>query len=346
MTTADITIRGAGILGLSVAWACLQQGAKVQVVDPYGAASGSSGGIVGALAPHVPEKWSPKHQFQFESLIMAERFWADVEQQGGAHSGYKRVGRLQPIATENVLALSHVRAKNAQTLWQGHASWSVIPSDPNEPWAPISPTGFLIHDTLSARIHPRMACNALVLALKANGVDIQPQAKDCGKILWATGVTGLNDLTATRGVMAGAGEKGQAALLRFDARDAPQLYADYLHVIPHADGTVGIGSTSERYYDDPNTTDHQLEDIITRIRHALPVLADAPVIERWANLRPRSHNRAPLLGLWPDRPNHFIANGGFKIAFGLAPKIGEVMANLMLNGINDIPPNFDAQFSL
>ena len=42
---------------------------------------------------------------------------------------------------------------------------------------------------------------------------------------------------------------------------------------------------------------------------------------RWAGLRPRARSRAPMLGAWPGRPGHFIANGGFKIGplfgFGL-----------------------------
>ncbi len=81
---ADITVRGAGVFGLAIAWTCVQRGAKVQVVDPLGAGSGSSGGLVGALAPHVPENWNPKKQFQLESLLMAAAFWAQVEACGGA----------------------------------------------------------------------------------------------------------------------------------------------------------------------------------------------------------------------------------------------------------------------
>ena len=73
---------------------------------------------------------------------------------------------------------------------------------------------------------------------------------------------------------------------------------------------------------------------------ALPVLADAPVLERWAGLRPRSHNRAPMLGAWPDQKGHFIANGGFKIGFGIAPKVAEVMADLMLESRDTIPEAF------
>lgn len=325
---------------------CTLRGAKVCLVDPNGPAAGSSGGFVGALSPHVPERWEPKKQFQLESLLMAQGFWDNVQEHGGLNTGYMRTGRLQPISSDNVLALSHKRTENAKTLWQGQAKWSVIAADTENPWQPNSPAGMLIHDDLSAHLHPRMACAALVAALSAKGVEVQTDAPESGKTIWATGVQGLLDLSVAHDHEVGAGEKGQAALLKFDMPNAPQLYADYLHVIPHVDGTVAVGSSSERYFDDPQSTDHQIEDIIARIRIALPILADAPVIDRWAGLRPRSRTRAPILGAWPDRPNHFIANGGFKIAFGMAPKIAEVMADLVLEAHDNIPDVFDIQASL
>ena len=74
----DITIRGAGIMGLTLAWHCLNLGASVRVIDPNGIANGASGGIVGALAPHVPENWNSKKQFQLESLIYSQKFWQSV----------------------------------------------------------------------------------------------------------------------------------------------------------------------------------------------------------------------------------------------------------------------------
>lgn len=79
----DVTVRGAGIFGLSIARICARRGAKVQVVDPSGPGAGSSGGLVGALAPHVPENWNAKKAFQFDSLIMAEPFWRQIEDTGG-----------------------------------------------------------------------------------------------------------------------------------------------------------------------------------------------------------------------------------------------------------------------
>ena len=49
---------------------------------------------------------------------------------------------------------------------------------------------------------------------------------------------------------------------------------------------------------------------------------------------------------WPDRPGHFIANGGFKIGFGMAPMVGEVMADLVLEGRDAIPQGFRVEDSL
>ncbi len=342
----DVTVRGAGIFGLSIALACAQRGAAVCVVDPNGAGSGSSGGLVGALAPHVPENWNTKKAFQFEALMMAEGFWRDVAEQGGVSPGYARTGRLQPIGDARALDLAHARSETAKDLWQGKAEWHVRPVDAFGDWTPPSATGYVIHDTLSARMHPRQACAALVAALKSLNVDIVAQAPDRGAVIHATGAAGLAALSLELGKVIGTGIKGQSALLQYDARDAPQVFAETLHFIPHEDGTLGIGSTTEREFDDPHGTDHLLDDVIERARLVMPVLRDAKVIARWAGMRPRAKSRAPVLGTYPGKPRHFIANGGFKIGFGMAPKVAQVMADLMLDGQDTIPDAFRVETCL
>ena len=346
---ADITIRGAGVFGLSIAWTCVQAGAAVQVIDPHGAGAGASGGLVGALAPHVPENWNPKKQMQFDSLIAAEAFWAGVEAAGGVPSGYGRTGRLQPVADEAALALARARGETARDLWQGRAVWEVIAADAAGDFAPLSPTGHLIRDTLSARLHPRRACAALVAALASRGVQVVPEGADRGTVIWATGAAGLAALSDHLGRAVGAPVKGQAALLS-PARplppEAPQLFVDGLHVIAHADGSVAVGSTSERDFADPAATDAQLDDVIARAIAAMPALAGAQVTQRWAGLRPRARSRAPMLGPWPGRPGHLVANGGFKIGFGMAPAVARMIADLALSGRDTIPPAFRVEASL
>ena len=343
MATVDVTIRGAGAFGLSVAWACQKAGASVRVIDPNGVAAGASGGIVGALAPHVPEQWNPKKAFQLESLLMAESWWAEVEQAGGLTSGYARTGRLQALP-ENALELAQERGRNAQTLWQGRAVWDVIKAQ--DGFAPNSESGLLIHDTLTGRIHPKQACLSLAAAIQASGGEIVNDAPHEGHVVWATGWEGLEELTAQHTRLVGAGIKGQAILLDFDARTAPQLFIDGLHIIPHFDGTTAIGATTERDFDAPFTTDAQCDTLLAKARNAVPALQDAPEIRRWAGLRPRARTRAPMLGAHPFRKGEFIANGGFKIGFGMAPLAAEKLAQLILLGENTIPPDFDPIASL
>ena len=342
MAMAEITVRGAGIFGLSIAWECLRRGARVQVIDPHGPGAGASGGLVGALAPHVPENWNAKKAFQLDSLLMAGQFWAGVAQAGGQDPGYGRTGRYQPIADDAALALAQARATGAQSLWQGQADWQIVEQKTAGPLAPESPTGLLIHDTLTARLHPQAACRALVAAITARGGQITAQGPDRGLVVHATGVAGLREISAECGKNFGDGVKGQAALLGVAQPLAPQVFANGVHIVPHTDGTTAIGSTSERVFDSPDSTDAQLDAVIAAACHALPALRGAPVLARWAGLRPRARSRAPVLGAHPTKEGQFIANGGFKIGFGMAPKVAQTMALLLLEGQDTIPDGFRA----
>lgn len=346
LAMADVTIYGAGIFGLSVAWSCVKRGATVQIIDPNGLGAGSSGGIVGALAPHTPENWNDKKQFQFESLIMAETYWNEIAEDSGMSPGYARSGRIQPINDARTLELAKARQEGAKTLWQGRAAWLIKDVAEIGDWCPHTQTGKVIFDTLSARLHPRQACAALAAALRAKGVLIHADAPSSGIEVWATGWHGLLELSNALGRPVGNGVKGQSVLLRHDRRSCPQLFADALHIIPHEDGTVAIGSTSEREFEDPSSTDEQADALLSRARAALPELSEAVEIARWASVRPRAKSRAPMLGSHPLKQGAFIANGGFKIGFGMAPKVGEVMADLILDGRDTIPEGFRIEASL
>ena len=341
LATPDLTVRGAGIFGLSVAWAATRRGARVRVTDTGRIGAGASGGIVGAMAPHVPEGWNDKKAFQLESLLMAQDWWAAVELAGGVSPGYARLGRLQPLADAAAVAVAQERAAGAARLWQGRAVWRVIPAT-GTGWEPSSPSGWLVEDTLTARIAPRAALTALVAAIRARGGEVLEgvAAEDTsGPVVWATGVAGLSDLSRDMGQEVGGGQKGQAALLWLSLPDAPQIFAEGVHLVPHADGTVAVGSTTERDSVGPGTDD-RLDALIARARDLCPALADAPVVDRWAGYRPRAIHRAPVMGAWPERPGHYLANGGFKIGFGIAPGLAEVMADLVLAGQDRIPPEF------
>ncbi|MDP3262418.1 MAG: FAD-dependent oxidoreductase [Tabrizicola sp.] len=341
--TVDVTVRGAGIFGLSIAFACARRGARVRVIDPGGVGAGSSGGLVGALAPHVPEAWNGKKQFQLESLLMAEGWWAEVGAVSGLATGYLRSGRLQPLMDARAVEVARGREVTAAALWGDAAVWRV--EDAPAGWGPVSATGLVVRDTLTARLSPRIGLAALAGAVVALGGEVVRDGTEAGAVVDATGVAGLAALSGSVGRAVGGGVKGQAAALRFDAAGWPQVFADALHIVPHVNGTVAIGSTSESAWQDLGT-DAALEALIAQAVAAVPMLEGAAVVERWAGVRPRARSRAPMLGPWPGRPGWFVANGGFKIGFGMAPKVAEVMADLVLERRDGVPDGFRVEASL
>ncbi len=341
----DLTVMGAGIFGLSVAFACARRGARVRVIDTRGVGAGASGGVVGALAPHVPENWNAKKAFQLESLMMAEAYWAEVDGLSGLASGYGRLGRLQPLADARAVELAQAREVSAGALWGEAAEWRVV--EDVGAWRPESATGAWVWDSLSARLHPRRASESLAGAvLMLGGEVVVGEGPVEGRVVWATGYEGLLVLSKEMGRPVGAGVKGQAVVLEYEASGLPQLFVDGVHVVPHDDETVAVGSTSEREFDDPDAVDGLVEQVLAKAVAAVPVLAGARVVARWAGVRPRARSRAPMLGAWPGRDGAFIANGGFKIGFGMAPKVGEVMADLVLENRDGIPDGFRVEDSL
>ncbi|MTH76651.1 NAD(P)/FAD-dependent oxidoreductase [Paracoccus aestuariivivens] len=331
MASAKITVAGAGIFGLSCAWELARRGQPVRVYEIDRIGAGSSGGHVGALAPHAPENWNDKKQIQLDALIAASDWWAEVAQVGGVDSGYGRTGRIQPVAAGSEDRMRE-RIAAAKQQWP---DWAVIEmtDTPVAGMVPVSASGLWLIDHLTARISPRRAGAALAAAIRAKGGEIiEGMPAPDAPAIWATGVAGLAPF-------GGNGVKGQSALLALDMKDQPQIFADGVHIVPHSDGTVAVGSTSERENYDTGT-DSQLEDLIAKARTLCPALADAPVVDRWAGIRPRALSRAPIVGAWPGRAGHYIANGGFKIGLAMAPAAAGMLADLILDGHDRIPEGF------
>ncbi len=349
--TADILVVGAGIFGLATALACADRGLSVIVADQEGPGAGASGGPVGALSPHPPERWSAKRAFQLRTLLAAEDYWTTVAARGGVDPGFGRVGRIIPLTTPAARGLAEARAVEAARLWPG-ALWQVRDAAPGWLAGDAAPEG-VVWETLSARIDPRRAIAALAAALSARGGEIRAGwralaveaggvrfdrgAISAGAVVLAAGMGGF-DLAAPVLGRLGTGVKGQAALLGGGVAGRPMLYADGLYIVPHADGTVAVGATSEADWTDATGTDAALDALVRRARALCPDLA--PVLARWAGVRPRGPRPDPMLGPVPGWEGVFVANGGFRTGLGLAPAVGPAVAAMIAGETPDLPPGF------
>lgn len=331
----DVLVVGAGVFGLSVAWSCRASGLRVRVLEAGRAGQGASGGIVGALTPHAPSRWRPMMEFQFRALLSLADRVAEIETATGLDCGYARLGRLTPLPTEKARAGAERDAEAAPGVWGDAAAFSLLDDGPHPGWPASAPFG-LVHDTVSARIDPRAYVGALAAGLGdciEEGVAVSSFSHDgvamTGGGPFAAGSTVISAGWQSWSLLpefSGAAVKGQAALLQADASDLPVIYADGLYVIPHGSDRVAVGSTSEKRFDQPFTTDGLLDDVLARAGAVCPLLVGAPVVERWAGLRPKPPSREPVVGPVPGRPGLWIAGGGYKISFGIAHAVGDAVA--------------------
>lgn len=358
---ADLVIIGGGIFGLWAARKAAQRGLNVLLLDAGRLGAGTSGGLLGALMAHMPDRWNAKKQLQFDGLVSLPTEVATLEAETGLKAGYRRVGRLIPLPKPHLRPIAERHQAEALTNWhQGeHAfQWSVAESPSVEGWpaGDMCPAG-LVYDTLAARVSPRLLTAAIGQSLRHHPrVEIREAAHVVGivpkdntivlvdgsrvgyqKLLVAAGCGSFPLLSALGPALTeplGRPVKGQAALLRADVPDdLPLLYLDGLYAVPHEGGHVAIGSTSENSFDDPKSTDEKLTDLIEAARRLAPRLQKAEVVERWAGLRPRAVGGDPMVGPHPDAPDVFALTGGFKVSFG----IGHLLADAVLDMILGVP---------
>lgn len=359
--TYDVAIAGAGIFGLAIARAAIEAGLKTVVFDRAYVGAGSSGGVLGALMPHMPARWNPKKEFQFQALSCLEERIRLLETETGQTCGYARCGRILPLTTTDKLEHHLERAEESRLRWKSEETgftYVVEAAGSRSDWldAAAAPHG-IVYETLAARISPRQYLAALSAFVRQRGTlmegievtDFDPtnsriesvggQVVARARSLVVTGGFAAFDLIERlTGERVGRGEKGQALLLDGKGlEDRPAIYCDGLYVVPHANGTVAIGSTSDREFQDDLPSADRSTELLQRATAFCPPLKGREVISDWAGIRPRCHKRDPLVGRLPGHEKVFAATGGFKISFGIAHLIADALI-AEISGKNPVIP--------
>lgn len=358
--SCDLLVAGGGTVGLWLARLASERGFSVILCDAKTIGGGASGGPLGALMPHMPERWNPKKQFQFEALRDLEGAIAAVESDTGLATGYRRVGRILPLMEPRHRELARQRGSEAARVWQGLFAWRVADDAVTKGWpSEVAMPAGMVHETLAARVDPRRLAGALAASLEndhrvriiercaLNGLCENRATMSDGRTISAertvvaAGHSSFPLLARLLGedIELGSAVKGQAAVLKAEIdHDRPIIFHDGIYIVPHEVGRVAVGSTSEDVFDDPLSCDGKLEDVITRAASLCPVLKNAVLLERWAGLRPKAIGRDPMIGVLPGQPALVVATGGFKITLGIARRMAQAALSIAEKGDCDFLP--------
>ncbi len=344
----DIAVAGAGIFGLSIAYRAITKGLRTIVLEASYVGAGSSGGVLGALMPHMPARWNPKKEFQFQSLLSLEGHIRQLEAETGLSCGYARCGRILPLTTRDKLDHHLERAEESRLRWHPKVTgftYDVEPAGSRSDWLDASAAPFgIVYETLAARVSPRGYLAALAAHVRRHAVMME-NAEVAGfdeasspvrladgetvssrTLVLAGGFSTFDLIERFTGERIGRGEKGQALLMDGEGlENEPAIYCDGLYVVPHGDGTIAIGSTSDRAFADADPSPARSTELVERATRFCRKLAGRKVLSDWAGIRPRCHKRDPLVGRLPGHGCLYAATGGYKISFGIAHLIADCL---------------------
>lgn len=340
MSSYDICISGAGIIGLSLALELHRRGASVVVFDrtePLAEASTAAAGMLAAYDPENPPQLLPLSEF---SLALYPKFLDHL---------FDLSGLTVPLHTSTTLQLipeSHREFARQLPILGTEALSLLLPqlnlSDDKR---------FLLLSEHS--LDPRELARALLAAVRSTTIELRPN----------TPIRLLRSLTDSVEIHTGTDALHASRFVDCSgAWSAPLSLPPNLHISPRKGQMLAVELPlsmplhvvlrTPDIYIVPRTTDPArtraiigatVEDVgydktvhpadIARLRdHAaslLPPIAESRELETWAGLRPTTADRLPLLGAIPGHHNQFLATGHYRNGILLAPATAHVMAELI-----------------
>jgi glycine oxidase len=356
----DVVVIGGGGIGCACAWELAKRGLHVVVVErgtPGREATWAAAGMLSALS-------DDDHPADLLLLARASRdrypaFVEELQHATGVELAYRSLGSLR-VALDDAEAASlrrwvaHQREVGIEAEWlDADAVRRLEPS-----LAPGVRGGALARG--EQHIDNRRLGRAVWAAAVAAGVHFR-LGVPATRILGADSgrVTGVELATGERieagSVVLAAGSwsgllsglprplpvvpvRGQ--MLALEAVPTPIariVMTTRCYLIPDAGGRVLVGATVERAGFHPVVTPAGLRHLADAAAAAAPALADAPVAEVWAGLRPGTPDGLPILGLDPEVPNLVYATGHHRNGILLLPITAGVVADIVLGTAPAVP---------
>lgn len=360
--TADVIIVGGGILGTSLAYYLAQKGVQdVVVLEKGPLAAGSTGKSAAIVRMHYTNASTITLALRSRELFLE---WADRVHVGPV---YTPCGWLffvpedqQTNLAEN-LALQRSLGVTAET-WDLSALRAAIPGINTEG------IGCVVHEAKSGYADPVAACDGLAESVRESGGRVlmgTPVSRILSRGDRVVGVSTHGETYEAAHVVLAAGAwsgklaaeigvqlpleitREQEIILRpSDPAAAPNMsvsdFAARIYVRPRADGSLLVGRGYPKAYEKVDVDNYRedydeefVEDSLHRFLGRYPKLQGSVLTEGVVGLYTVTPDWHPLLGPVDGRPGLYVATGGSGHSFKIGPALGEMLADLIVNGSCD-----------
>jgi glycine oxidase len=366
VSSPDVIVVGAGLIGCAVAHVLSRAGAAVCVLDANVPGSGASQASAGMLCPYIEGEDDPTLQaLGAESLALYDGFIARTQRDSDLTVPYVRHGTLQVADTaEGADALHHIAERlHAQGVPCQFLDGAAVREV--EPMATTQQAALLIE------VHGAVRVRDLVEALRLGAIHHGARflhAERVARVLRSEGGLAVETHVRTFGaphviVTAGAWSmqlpveghpiipthpvRGQ--LLRLQTH-GPSLrrvvWGRECYLVPWGDEVL-VGATSEEAGFDARATVAGVTQLCCAAQKVVPQLADATFSEVRVGLRPGSPDGMPLIGPSSHAPGLIYATGHYRHGALLAPLTADLVARVVQNAAAPVPAALSAaRFSL
>ncbi len=338
MTYPDISIAGAGIIGLSLALELHGRGARVTVFDQSQPLAEASTAAAGMIAVCDPENPAPLRRISELSHALYPRFLDRIFDLTGVAVPFQTGTTLQEIPTREIERSRDLTILSEETLkillpqlnsaGRRFALFDEQSLDPRQ----LAPA--LLAATRAAEIDLRFRTPIRTIRAKTSGVEIHTDTEvlETSQVVDCTGAWGL--APSAQGLVRAVPRKGQMLAVRIPRELALHVVVrtPELYIVPRTTGPLAgravIGATVENAGFDKTVRPADIAGLHAQAAELIPALADAPEVESWAGVRPGSSDDLPMLGQVAER--RFVAAGHYRNGILLAPATAFLMAQLLL----------------
>ncbi|HSE17769.1 MAG TPA: glycine oxidase ThiO [Pyrinomonadaceae bacterium] len=351
----DIVIAGGGVIGLTIARALALRGVRdVCLVERGGLGTEASWAAAGMLLPQVEADAADEFfNLACQSRDLYPAFAAALRQETGIDVELDTTGTLYLALTDH----DHEEIEKRYE-WQTRAGLSVEllnAAEARECESCISEStrGALLFPN-DIQVENRRLLSALANSVKKLGVTIATQTTVDSLIVEGNRVQGVQTsrgAISCRAAVIAAGTwssfiktapqspiptiepvRGQMVCLEAKPRLTRHvIYSPRGYIVPRQDGRLLAGSTSEHAGFAKCVTAGGIATILRNALEISPAIADLPVVDTWAGLRPRAAGGLPVLGPCGEIDGLFCATGHYRNGILLAPLTGELISEAIIS---------------